>query len=59
MTKPVRCGVCGDILRMLKAATTTTWSPEERVALVARAKASIEESQRVMLLRMPCPNRIQ
>jgi len=59
VTKPVRCGVCGDFLKMLEAATDTPWTTEERTVLLARAEASIEESERVMLLRMPCSDRIQ
>jgi len=35
------------------------FSAEERSVMLARARASIEESQRVMLLRMPCSDKIQ
>jgi hypothetical protein len=55
MTLPVHCGTCGDILNLLKAATATPWRPEERAILLARAEASIKESEQVMLLRMPIP----
>jgi hypothetical protein len=35
------------------------FAPEERAVLLAQAVESIEESKRVMLLRMPCSDRIQ
>jgi hypothetical protein len=34
-------------------------TPAERAVMLARAEASIKESERVMLLRMPCSDRIQ
>jgi len=35
------------------------FSAEERAVVLARARASIKESERMMLLRMPCSGRIQ
>ena len=59
MSTPVHCGICDGILKMLEAATATPWSPEERAAMLARAEASIKESERAMLLRMPFSDRVQ
>ena len=47
------CGVCHDILKLLQTVTAIPWTPQERAAAVARAQASIAESERAMLLRMP------
>ena len=45
------CSTCADLLRMLESATVTPWTPAERAAVLARADASMKESERVMLLR--------
>jgi hypothetical protein len=39
-------------------ALNSPFSAEERAVLLARAEASINKSERAMLLRMPCPDKI-
>ena len=63
---PCVCGTCGGILKMLKAATATPWTPEERAAMLARAARDIEritpilaQRERDRLLKMPCSGKIQ
>lgn len=42
------CGVCRDIFDLLEMASQTPWSPEERVAVLARSAASGAEAERVL-----------
>jgi len=45
------CGTCGDIVKLLKAATGTPWSPEERAAIVQRSEQSLRETTAIMAQR--------
>ncbi len=57
MTKPVWT-TTSQFLRDIMAADIR-FTMEERIILLERANKSIEESERVMLLRMPCSNVVQ
>ena len=56
MTKPV-CTTTSQFLRDIRA-LDIRFTPEERAVLSDRAKKSIEESKRAMLVRMPCSKTI-
>ncbi len=57
MTKPVWT-TTSQFLRDIMA-LDIRFSAEERAVIVAGAEASIKESERVMLLQMPCSDKIQ